>query len=172
MFFAGNVSHTRDTPFSAKHLVLTGKPLTSVAGNLGYVTSEVLNHDARQACRSLVDRVGLLALLANHSWYAGLLIFVLWVLLGGYTPFRSDDMKEVIDDRGEVEPPCQMVKNVPDEGTPGIDRSLWECAHLTFASLIIAKSFIRALLHPNTARRLTTEQTLSHSWRTSFAAPS
>ena len=93
------------TPFSAKHLDFTGKPLTSAAGNLGYVASEVLNQDARQACRSLADRVGLLALLANHSWYAGILIFVLWVLLSGYTPFRPDDMKGVIDDRGEVELP-------------------------------------------------------------------
>ena len=32
---------------------------------------------ARQTCRSLVNRVGLLALVANHSWYAGILIVVL-----------------------------------------------------------------------------------------------
>jgi len=32
------------TPFSAKHLNSTGEPLTSVAGSLGYVALEVLNH--------------------------------------------------------------------------------------------------------------------------------
>jgi hypothetical protein len=66
-FLAGNVSHTRHTPFSAKHLDFTGKPLTSVAGNLGYVTPEVLNQEAQQACRSLVDRVGLLTHLGQMT---------------------------------------------------------------------------------------------------------
>jgi calcium/calmodulin-dependent protein kinase I len=42
---------------------------------------------------------------------------------------------------------------------------------LTFGPYITAKSFIRALLHPNPARRLTAEQALSHTWLTSFAAP-
>jgi len=43
-FLAGNTSHTRHTPFSAKHLDSTGEPLTSVAGSLGYVAPEVLNN--------------------------------------------------------------------------------------------------------------------------------
>ena len=36
---------------------------------------------------------------------------------------------------------------------------------------ITAKSFIRALLHLNPARRLTSKQALSHAWLTSSAAP-
>ena len=44
--------------------------------------------------------------------------------------------------------------------------------YLTFAPYIItAKNFIRALLHPDPARRLTAEQALSHTWLTSLAAP-
>ena len=43
--------------------------------------------------------------------------------------------------------------------------------YLTFTPYITAKNFIRALLHPNPARRLTAEQALSHTWLTSFAAP-
>lgn len=43
--------------------------------------------------------------------------------------------------------------------------------YLTFSPYITAKNFIRALLHPNRARRLTAEQVLSHTWITSFAAP-
>jgi len=34
-----------------------------------------------------------------------------------------------------------------------------------------AKGFIRALLNPDPSRRLTAEQALTHSWVTSFAAP-
>jgi hypothetical protein len=39
------------------------------------------------------------------------------------------------------------------------------CWHAT------AKGFIRALLIPDPSRRLTAEQALTHSWLTSFAAP-
>ena len=38
-FLARNTSHTRHTPFSAKHFDPTGEPLTSVAESLGYVNS-------------------------------------------------------------------------------------------------------------------------------------
>jgi len=73
------------------------------------------------------------------------------VLLCGYTPFRADDQKEVIRQTTEamVNFHDRYWKNVSDE----------------------AKNFIRALLHPNPARRLTAEQALSHTWLTSFAAP-
>jgi len=63
------------------------------------------------------------------------------------------------------------TKNVSDEGTPGTNRGLWEWAYQTFVPSITAKSFIRALLHPNPARQLTAEQVPSHTWLTSFMAP-
>ena len=93
------------------------------------------------------------------------------VLLCGYTPFRADGMKEVIRQTTEarVDFHDRYWKNVSDEGTPGIIRVL--TFYLTFAPYITAKSFIRALLHPNPARRLTAEQALSHTWLTSFEAP-
>src|SRR5579863_2796999 len=60
---------------------------------------------ARQACRSLVNRVGLLALLANHSYYDGTLIScyrnITYMLLCGCMLFRTDDMKEVLRQTAE-----------------------------------------------------------------------
>jgi len=88
-------------------------------------------------------------------------------------PFRADDMEEVIWQTTEarVNFHGRYWKNVPDKGTPETNCGLWECAFLTFVPSITAKSFIRALLHPNPARRLPAEQALSHTWLTSFAAP-
>ena len=85
----------------------------------------------------------------------------------------ADDMKEVIQQttQARVDFHDGYWKTVSDEGTPGTNRGLWEWAYLTFVPSIIAKSFIRALLHPNPAHRLTAEQPLSHTWLTSFAAP-
>jgi calcium/calmodulin-dependent protein kinase I len=96
---------------------------------------------------------------------------IAYVLLCGYTPFRADDMKEVIRQTTEarVDFHDRYWKNVSDEGTPG--NQSWIVGMLTFGPYITAKSFIRALLHPNPARRLTAEQALSHTWLTSFAAP-
>ena len=98
---------------------------------------------------------------------------ITYVLLCGYTPFRADDMKEVIQQTTEarVDFHNRYWKNVSDEGTPGNSRGLWECAYLTCTPSITAKNFIRALLHPNPTCRLTAEQALSHTWLTSFAAP-
>ena len=42
---AGNTSHTRLTPFSAKHLDSTGESLTSVTGSPGYVASAATFRD-------------------------------------------------------------------------------------------------------------------------------
>jgi len=98
---------------------------------------------------------------------------ITYVLLCGYTPFRADDEKEVIRQTTEamVNFHDRYWKNVSDEGTPGINRGLWEHSCLIFVPYTTAKNFIRALLHPNPARRLTAEQALSHTWLTSFAAP-
>jgi len=98
---------------------------------------------------------------------------ITYMLLCRYTPFRADDMKEVIRQTTEarVDFHDRYWKNVSDKGMPGTDRSLWEWGYLTFVPSITAKSFIRALLHPNPTRRFTAEQALSHTWLTSFAAP-
>ena len=48
---------------------------------------------------------------------------------------------------------------------------MWECGYLTFAPYITAKNFIRAVLHPDPARRVTAEQALSYTWLKIFAAP-
>ena len=98
---------------------------------------------------------------------------ITYVLLCGYTPFRADDQKEVIRQTTEamVNFHDRYWKNVSDEGTPEIDRGLWESSYLIFVPYTTAKNFIRALLHPNPARRLTAEEALSHTWLTSFAAP-
>jgi len=98
---------------------------------------------------------------------------ITYVLLCGYTPFRADGMKEVIRQTTEARVDFHdgYWKKVSDEGTPGTNRGLWEWAYQTFVPSITAKSFIRALLHPNPARRLTAEQAPSHTWLTSFVAP-
>jgi len=98
---------------------------------------------------------------------------ITYVLLCGYTPFGADDMKEVIWQTTEarVDFHDRYWKNASDKGTPGANRGLWKCAYLTFVPSNPAKTFIRALLHPNPAHRLTAEQALSHAWLTSFAAP-
>jgi len=92
----------------------------------------------------------------------GFRIITYVLLCGGYTPFRADDMKEVIWQTTEARVDFHdgYWKNVSDEGTPGTSRGLWEWAYLTFVPSITAKSFICALLHPNPPRRLTAEQAL------------
>ena len=62
------------------------------------------------------------------------------MLLCGYTPFRADDMKEVIRQTTEarVDFHDRYWKNVSDEGTPGIIRVL--TFYLTFAPYITARA--------------------------------
>src|SRR6266851_2936191 len=77
---------------------------------------------ARQALRPLVHKVWFLT---DHSWCSGILIthcrIITYVLLCGYTPFRSDDVKGLIRQTTEariyIHDRCW--KNVSDEGTRG-----------------------------------------------------
>ena len=78
------------------------------------------------ACRSFVNRVGLVTPLAGHSWYDGMLTA------------RCGIFTVVL---------------------------------LTFLPSITAKYIIRALLHPGHAHRPAAEHALSHTWLTSFLAP-
>ncbi|KAF8502686.1 kinase-like domain-containing protein, partial [Russula emetica] len=118
----------------AKHLEDSGEPLTSLAGSFGYVAPEVLN---RKGHGKPVD-----------LWSIGIITYM---LLCGYTPFRSDDMKELVRQTTEasINFHDRYWKNVSDE----------------------AKGFIRALLNPDPARRLTAEQALAHPWLTTFDSP-
>ena len=52
---------------------------------------------------------------------------------------------------------------------PGPSRRVWESVYLTFAPYVTAKNFVHAIFHPDPARRLTAEQTLSDIWLTSLA---
>lgn len=118
----------------AKHLEASGEPLTSLAGSFGYVAPEVLNHKGHGKPVDL--------------WSIGIITYM---LLCGYTPFRSDDMKELVRQTTEarINFHDRYWKNVSDE----------------------AKGFIRALLNPDPVRRLTAEQALAHPWLTTFDSP-
>ncbi|KAI0059845.1 Pkinase-domain-containing protein, partial [Artomyces pyxidatus] len=113
----------------AKHLLSDTERLTSLAGSFGYVAPEVLN---KKGHNKPVD-----------IWATGIITYV---LLCGYSPFRSDDVKALIRETTEakIEFHARYWKNVSDE----------------------AKSFVRALLQPDPADRLTAAQALEHAWLT------
>ncbi|TFY74540.1 hypothetical protein EWM64_g9471, partial [Hericium alpestre] len=69
----------------AKHLHASDEQLTSLAGSFGYVAPEVLN---KQGHGKPVD-----------LWATGIITYV---LLCGYSPFRSDDVKQLIRETTEA----------------------------------------------------------------------
>ncbi|KAI9437283.1 Pkinase-domain-containing protein [Lactarius indigo] len=116
----------------AKHLHSSEEQLTSLAGSFGYVAPEVLNHKGHGKPVDL--------------WAIGIITYV---LLCGYSPFPSDDMKE-------------LVRQTTDAKITFHDR-YWNNVSEE------AKGFIRALLDPDPAQRLTAEQALAHTWLTTYA---
>ncbi|KAH9167908.1 kinase-like domain-containing protein [Lactarius sanguifluus] len=116
----------------AKHLNSSEEQLMSLAGSFGYVAPEVLNHKGHGKPVDL--------------WAIGIITYV---LLCGYSPFRSDDMKELVRQTTEAKITFhdRYWNNVSEE----------------------AKGFIRALVDPDPARRLTAEQALAHTWLTTYA---
>ncbi|KAI0319890.1 kinase-like domain-containing protein [Amylostereum chailletii] len=113
----------------AKHLHSSEEQLTSLAGSFGYVAPEVLN---KQGHGKAVD-----------LWSTGIITYV---LLCGYSPFRSEDVKELIRETTEakIEFHDRYWKNVSSE----------------------AKTFIKALLHPDPHERPTAAEALQHPWLT------
>ena len=92
------------------------------------------------------------------------------MLLCGYTPFRSDDMKELKRQTTEarVNFHDRYWKNVSDEG---MVTWTFQPHTLTTAPAHTAKAFIRALINPDPTHRLTAEQALAHPWLTTFDSP-
>ncbi|OCH92674.1 Pkinase-domain-containing protein [Obba rivulosa] len=113
----------------AKHLDSPDEQLTSLAGSFGYVAPEVLNKTGHGK--------------AVDIWSIGIITYV---LLCGYSPFRSDDVKELVRETTEahVEFHDRYWHNVSNE----------------------AKDFIKTLLNVDPAKRPSAEQALKHPWLT------
>ncbi|KAF8054316.1 Pkinase-domain-containing protein [Lyophyllum atratum] len=113
----------------AKHLHSPEEQLHSLAGSFGYVAPEVLNKDGHGK--------------AVDIWSTGIITYV---LLCGYSPFRSEDVKVLIRETTEakIEFHDRYWKNVSKE----------------------AKDFIKTLLQPDPAKRPTAAEAASHRWLT------
>ncbi|KAI0761678.1 kinase-like domain-containing protein [Trametes elegans] len=117
----------------AKHLHTPEEQLHSLAGSFGYVAPEVLN---KKGHGKAVD-----------IWSTGIITYV---MLCGYSPFRSDDVKELIRETTEakIEFHERYWGNVSAE----------------------AKDFVKSLLNPDPAKRPTAEEALKHKWLTDHTA--
>ncbi|TCD68607.1 hypothetical protein EIP91_010398 [Steccherinum ochraceum] len=117
----------------AKHLHSPEEQLHSLAGSFGYVAPEVLNKAGHGK--------------AVDIWSTGIITYV---LLCGYSPFRSEDVKELIRETtaANIEFHERYWKNVSAE----------------------AKDFIKQLLSPDPAQRPTAEQALQNPWLTTHEA--
>ncbi|KAG6871538.1 hypothetical protein C0995_003460 [Termitomyces sp. Mi166 len=115
----------------AKHLHSPDEQLHNLAGSLGYVAPEVLSMEGHG---KPVD-----------VWSTGIITYV---LLCGYTPFRSDDAKILKRETTEanIEFQDRYWKNISEQ----------------------AKDFIKRLLHPDPAKRPTAAQAAKDRWLTSF----
>ncbi|KAG5719359.1 Calcium/calmodulin-dependent protein kinase [Termitomyces sp. T112] len=115
----------------AKHLHSPDEQLHNLAGSLGYVAPEVLNMEGHG---KPVD-----------VWSTGIITYV---MLCGYTPFRSDDVKILKRETAEanIEFQDRYWKNISQQ----------------------AKDFIKKLLHPDPAKRPTAAQAAKDPWLTSF----
>ncbi|KAF8154949.1 kinase-like domain-containing protein [Crassisporium funariophilum] len=115
--------------FRAKHLHSPEEQLHSLAGSFGYVAPEVL---LKQGHGKPVD-----------IWAIGIITYV---LLCGYSPFRSEDVKVLIKETtaAKIEFHDRYWKNVSSE----------------------AKDFIKSLLNPDSTLRPTAAQALADPWLT------
>ncbi|KAJ3898350.1 kinase-like domain-containing protein, partial [Lentinula edodes] len=113
----------------AKHLDTPEEQLHSLAGSIGYVAPEVLLNEGHGKQVDL--------------WSIGIITYV---LLCGYSPFRSDEVKVLIRETTEarIEFHDKYWKNVSSE----------------------AKIFIKRLLNPDPTRRPTAAEALKDTWLT------
>ncbi|KAF8629783.1 hypothetical protein AX17_005562 [Amanita inopinata Kibby_2008] len=113
----------------AKHLHSPEEQLHSLAGSFGYVAPEVLNKTGHGK--------------AVDIWATGVITYV---LLCGYSPFRSDDVNALVREttEGKIEFHERYWKNVSN----------------------LAKDFIKSLLNPDASKRLTATEALAHQWLT------
>ncbi|KZT06205.1 Pkinase-domain-containing protein [Laetiporus sulphureus 93-53] len=116
----------------AKHLDTPESQLHSMAGSFGYVAPEVLNKAGHGK--------------AVDIWSTGIITYV---LLCGYSPFRSDDTTELVRETtaAHVEFHERYWSNVSQE----------------------AKDFVKYLLNPDPTKRPTAAQALKHAWLTSHS---
>ncbi|KAF8897991.1 kinase-like domain-containing protein [Gymnopilus junonius] len=117
----------------AKHLHSPDEQLHSLAGSLGYVAPEVLTNKGHGKPVDL--------------WSVGVITYV---LLCGYSPFRSEDVSVLIKETeaAQIEFHERYWKNVSET----------------------AKDFIKKLLNPDPSNRPNAEEALSHPWLTSYKA--
>ncbi|KAL5495900.1 CMK2_2 [Sanghuangporus weigelae] len=113
----------------AKHLHGPDEQLFSVAGSFGYVAPEVLTKTGHS---KKVD-----------TWSTGIITYV---MLCGYSPFRSNDPQELIRETEE----CRLLFH---------DR-YWKNVSA------LAKDFIKALVNPDPVKRLPAAEALRHPWLT------
>ncbi|KAF8436271.1 kinase-like domain-containing protein [Boletus edulis BED1] len=117
----------------AKHLHSPEEQLHSLAGSFGYVAPEVLNKTGHSK--------------AVDVWSTGVITYV---LLCGYSPFRAEDMKEMIKETTEarIEFHERYWSKISDE----------------------AKIFIKLLLNPDPTRRPTATEAYNNHWLTAHEA--
>ena len=105
---------------SAKHLDQPDEQLTSLAGSFGYVAPEVLNKSGHGKAVDMWSTgfVTSLPLMFAFSddWRDSIITYV---LLCGYSPFRSDDTNELIRETtaARVEFHERYWSNISSEGT-------------------------------------------------------
>ncbi|KAH8827673.1 kinase-like domain-containing protein [Flagelloscypha sp. PMI_526] len=116
----------------AKHLHSSEEQLHSMAGSFGYVAPEVLN---KQGHGKKVD-----------LWSTGIITYV---LLCGYSPFRSDDPKKLVE-----ETTAAKIE---------FHERYWAKVSIE------AKTFIKRLLDPNPDKRPSAEEALRDPWLTTTA---
>ncbi|KAH8111163.1 Pkinase-domain-containing protein [Phellopilus nigrolimitatus] len=116
----------------AKHLHSPDEQLFSVAGSFGYVAPEVLTKTGHS---KKVD-----------TWSTGIITYV---MLCGYSPFRSEDPADLIRETAE----CKLT----------FHERYWKNISAP------AKHFVGALVCADPAARLSAAQALAHPWLTSHA---
>ena len=86
---------------------------------------------------------------------------ITYVLLCGYSPFRSQDIKVLIKETTEakIEFHDRYWKNVSSQG---VFRSLVTQDIITLPPISLAKNFILDLLNPDSSKRLTAAEALQH----------